>query len=120
MRAYIVLVGLLLHHVAPAPQGTPAASGDLRAAITITAADDGANAPIAGVTITIAPDVPNLAATFALKSVTDENGQVTIAGIAPGAYRVLATPPDRFAAFVAGFTTTEPQTRTVVMSSGVR
>ncbi len=42
---------------------------------------------------------PTLVPTVGLRSLTNGDGQFNAAGIAPGTYRVAATPPDRFGTF---------------------
>ncbi|MEO7272179.1 MAG: carboxypeptidase-like regulatory domain-containing protein [Vicinamibacterales bacterium] len=79
--------------------------------------DDLSQAALEGVKVLVAPTTP-VRTPVGLRAVTPFEGQVTIAGLAPGTYLVVATPPARYASTGAWFPSDNGQARTVVVQRG--
>src|SRR3954463_16055801 len=97
MRAQIALLALLLlQRATPVPQGAPSRDADAPPAITVLAVDDLSQTPLEGVKVEVAPTT-SVSRPVVLRAVTPVEGQVTMAGLAPATYLVIATPPDGYA-----------------------
>jgi len=118
MRAQIALLALLLlQRATPAPQSASARHAEAPLGITVVAVDDLSQTALEGVKVEIAPTTDGLKPVV-FGAVTPYEGQLTMDGLAPGTYLVIATPPDRYASTGAWFPSTNGQVRTVVIKPG--
>ena len=118
MRVQMALLALLvLQRTTPGSQGVPSLAVDPTAALTVIAVEESSQAPIEGVTVTIALAAP-APWPRVIRAVTLFDGQLSVAGIAPGPYRVVATPPDAFAGADRWSPVTTAQSQTVALGPG--